>query len=134
MVLKKISVSSPQKKPVSIPDLRPRIRPKETVRIIRRFGLIDAMEIIWQTVDCKMMLTRIRTAMVSLRRMKSSFLNSFFVSRFVIHRQQKSQTVSHFVFHWKHLSYPKHLLHLQRKHPAMKMMWNPTEHILCAAE
>ena len=40
------SVSSPQKNPVSMPDFFPRIRPKETVRIMSRFGLIDAIDII----------------------------------------------------------------------------------------
>ena len=44
--VEKISVSSPQKNPVSMPDFFPRIRPKETVRIMSRFGLIDAIDII----------------------------------------------------------------------------------------
>ena len=44
--------TSPQKKPIKSPPLRPRIKPKDDVTIIRRFGDMDAKESVSKNVVC----------------------------------------------------------------------------------
>ena len=47
-----MSISSPQKKPISSPSFSPRMNPKEDVSIIMRFGMMPAKDRALNTLLC----------------------------------------------------------------------------------
>lgn len=48
-----MSIRSPEKKPIYIPSVFPRIKPNEATTMINKFGAIFAKERVWNVVVCK---------------------------------------------------------------------------------